>query len=119
MQRAASDRHVLMRLVSTEFLADEEAARRMRYYKRSLRVQNSAADFTCDLLDFAGRSRRLRCVEVVLGDFRCTRNVFCIPWLCRSLTAGASGRRQVGQVAEPEVVMWGAVVPKHEELVIS
>ena len=57
-------------LVSSEFLADEEAARRMRGFKRSLRRLSSAGDFPYSLLHAAAAFRRWRCVEVVHGALR-------------------------------------------------
>ena len=56
--------------MSTEFLTDEEAARRMRCFKWSLPWLSSAEGLTFSLMHTAGAFRRWRCVEVVLGEVR-------------------------------------------------
>ena len=69
----------LLWLVSTEFLADEDAAQRMRCFKHSLWGLYSDPEFTCSLLHAAGAFRRWRCVEVVIGVMRgpCPGNLQC------------------------------------------
>ena len=70
LQHAWPDRHLLMWQVSTVFLANEEAARRMHCFKRALRGLYYAKGFTYCLLLAAGAFCRWRCVDVVLGEFR-------------------------------------------------
>ena len=60
----------LLWLVSTEFLADEDAARRMRCFKQSLWGLDSRPVFTYSLLRAASACRRWHCVEVVLCTLR-------------------------------------------------
>ena len=70
LKLAGQNHPPLQWLVSTEFLTDEEAARRMPCFKRSLRKLSSASNFAYSLLYAAGAFRRWRCVEVVLEALR-------------------------------------------------
>ena len=56
--------------MSTEFLADEEAARRILCFKRSLHGMHSSTFGTYKVLNVASAFRRWRCIEVVLGELR-------------------------------------------------
>ena len=63
----------LLWLVSTEFLADEDAARRMRCFTEDRRYQWSLVDrpdHACKLLIAASAFRRWRCVDVVISKVR-------------------------------------------------
>ena len=60
----------LLWLVSTEFLADEDAARRMRCFRTRLCELNECPESTYNLLIAASAFRRWRCVEVVLFKLR-------------------------------------------------
>ena len=86
-QSARQDRFLLW-LVSTEFLADEDAARRMRCIKKPMCESYIRPESTYDLQIAASAFRRWRCVEVVLsklrrmlpddvGYFRCPDSVLC------------------------------------------
>ena len=59
-KRAVWDHPTLKCLVSPEFLADDEVARRIRFFKRSLRRLSSAAGFTYSL-QAAGEFGRWPC----------------------------------------------------------
>ena len=60
----------LVWLVSTEFLADKDAARRMRCFKQALWMLYYCPDSTNSLLHAAGAFRRWRCVDVLLDELR-------------------------------------------------
>ena len=68
--RAVPRHYPLPWLVSTEFLSDEEAARRMRCFERSLRGLRLKSPATQVLLSGASAFRRWRCVEVLLDALR-------------------------------------------------